>query len=85
VFNAMLATVVFAALFGARSHQAVVDWLHAMPVEGWHLLGYWRRPPQYGAIRNLLIANCPDAFQRALSAWTQEVLRCHAVWKTDFQ
>ena len=50
----MLATVVCATLCGARGYKPIAQWLHAHPVDVWHLLGYLRRPPKWGAFRKLL-------------------------------
>ncbi len=74
-FEAMLATVVCALLCGARGFEAIAEWLHEQPVDFWHALGYLRRPPKWGAFRNLLRAIDVDAFERALTGWIEPLLK----------
>jgi hypothetical protein len=71
----MLATVVCAVLCGARGYEPIAEWLHEQPVDFWHALGYRRRPPKWGAFRNLLRAIDVDAFERALTAWIEPLLK----------
>lgn len=70
----MLAAVVCGLLSGARGYAAVSQWLHAQPVEVWHLLGFFRRPPKQGAFRKLLMKLSPDAFEEAVRRWIRGVL-----------
>ena len=74
-FQAMLATVVCAVLCGVRGVKPIAEWLHDQPLDFWHALGYQRRPPKWGAFRNLLRAIDVDAFERALTAWIEPLLR----------
>jgi hypothetical protein len=73
--EAMLATVVCAVLCGARGYEPIAEWLHEQPVDFWHVLGYRRRPPKWGAFRNLLRMIDVDAFERALTAWIEPLLK----------
>ncbi len=72
--SAMLATVVCAVLCGARSYQAIVQWLHLQPVSTWHRLGYKRTPPQSTCFEELLPRIPPDDLAWALSRWVQDGL-----------
>lgn len=71
---AMLATVVCAVLCGARSYQAIVQWLHLQPVSTWHRLGYKRIPPKSTCFEDLLPEISADALAEALSRWVQDGL-----------
>lgn len=73
--QAMLATVVCAMLCGARGFEPIAEWLHAQPVDFWHALGDRRRPPKWGAFRNLLRAIDVDAFERVLTAWIERQIQ----------
>jgi hypothetical protein len=70
----MLATVVCAVLCGARGYKSIAEWVHAHPLDVWHLLGYRRTPPRWGAFRNLLLALDAVAFERAVAAWVEHHL-----------
>jgi len=70
----MLATVVCATLCGARGYKPIAQWLHAHSVDVWHLLGYQRRPPKWGAFRRLLQEMDAQAFENAVAAWTEHCL-----------
>jgi hypothetical protein len=61
-------------LCGARGFVPIAEWLRLQPVDFWHALGYLRRPPKWGAFRNLLRAIDVDAFERALTAWIEPLL-----------
>lgn len=74
VFAATLAAVVCAMLQGARSYAGIADWIHSQSASLWHALGFWRRPPKLGAIRNLLMALPPGALEQALRQWIAECL-----------
>src|SRR5690606_40806674 len=54
--------------------SALVEWLHDLPVDVWHWMGYTRRPPQKDCFRDLLMALDPDEFQAVLSEWISETL-----------
>jgi hypothetical protein len=71
---AMLAAVVCGLMCGARGYAAVSQWLHAQPVEVWHLLGFFRRPPKQGAFRKLLMKLSPDAFEEVVRRWIRGML-----------
>ncbi len=67
--EAMLASIVCAWLQGARGYEAVAEWIHDQDVELWHALGFTRRPPKKGALRNLLMAILPEHFEQAVRNW----------------
>lgn len=71
---AMLTAVVTGLLCGNRGYQALVEWLHDLPVDVWHWMGYTRRPPKKDCFRDLLVALDPDEFQAVLSEWIGETL-----------
>jgi hypothetical protein len=71
---AMLAAVVCSLLCGARGYAPIAQWLHAQPVEVWHLLGFFRRPPKKEAFRKLLMRIMPEALEEAVSRWVQDAL-----------
>ncbi len=71
--TAILTAVVCAVLCGANGYRPIAQWLHNQSVDFWHFLGFTRRPIKYGALRNLLNAISPDAFEAALEAWLREV------------
>jgi hypothetical protein len=70
----MLAAVVCGLLSGARGYAPIAQWLHAQPVEVWHLLGFCRRPPKKGAFRKLLMRIVPEALEEAVRQWAQAIL-----------
>jgi hypothetical protein len=74
VFAAMLAAVICGVLCGARGYAPIAQWLHAQPVEVWHLLGFLRRPPKKGAFRKLLMRIAPQAFEDAVRRWVDAVM-----------
>lgn len=72
--SAMLAAVVCGLLCGARGYESLVEWLHDLPVDFWHFLGFTRRPPKKDCFRDLLIRLDPAVLDRALVEWiTQEL------------
>lgn len=72
--SAMLTAVVCGVLCGARGYESLVEWLHELPVEVWHWMGYWRTPPKKDCFRDLLMKLDPDLLEQALRAWiTQEL------------
>jgi hypothetical protein len=70
---AILTAVVCAVLSGANGYKPIAHWLHKQPVDFWHFLGFTRRPLNYGALRNVLMAIVPEAFEAALWAWLRAV------------
>ena len=73
--SAILTAVVCAVLCGANGYRPIVEWLHQQPVDFWHFLGFTRRPLQYGALRNLLMAISAESFEAAFAAWLRAT--CH--------
>lgn len=71
---AMLATIICAMLSGARSYQAIADWIHAQERDCWYLLGYTRRPPRLGSFRRLLMKIAPHVLEDVLRPWVQQLL-----------
>lgn len=71
--SAILTAVVCAVLSGANGYRPIAQWLHTQTVDFWHFLGFTRRPIKYGALRNLLNAISPEAFETALAAWLSDV------------
>jgi hypothetical protein len=73
--SAMLTAVVCGVLCGARGYLALVEWLHDLPVDVWHWMGYTRRPPKQDCFRDLLVKLDPAAFEAALRSWITEDLQ----------
>ena len=71
--SAILTAVICAVLAGANGYKPIAQWLHMQPVDFWHFLGFTRRPLKYGALRNLLMALDPRAFEDALLAWLKQM------------
>jgi hypothetical protein len=70
----MLTATICGVLCGARGYESLVEWLHELPVDVWHWMGYTRRPPKKDCFRDLLMRLDPDALERALRSWiTQEL------------
>jgi hypothetical protein len=70
----MLTAVVSALLCGNRGYKAIAEWLHDLPVDVWHWMGYTRRPPKLDCFRDLLMKLDPDGLEAVLSRWIREVL-----------
>jgi hypothetical protein len=70
----MLTAVASALLCGNRGYQAIVEWLHDLPVDVWHWMGYTRRPPRQDCFRDLLMKLDPAVLEAALSRWISETL-----------
>lgn len=70
--SAILTAVICAVLSGANGYKPIAQWLHTQSVDFWHFLGFTRRPIRYGALRNLLMALDPRAFEDALLGWLRE-------------
>lgn len=73
--SAMLTAVVCGLLCGHRGYTALVEWLHDLPVDVWHWMGYTRRPPKLDCFRDLLMRLDPEALERLLSTWIRETLQ----------
>ena len=71
--SAILTAVICAVLSGANGYRPIAQWLHNQTVDFWHFLGFKRRPIKYGALRNVLNAISPDAFETILMAWLRDV------------
>ena len=71
---AMLTAVASALLCGNRGYKAIAEWLHDMPVDVWHWMGYTRRPPKQDCFRDLLMKLDPAALEEVLSDWIQQTL-----------
>lgn len=68
-FSAMLTAVVCGLLCGARGYAGLVEWLHDLDVDIWHLMGFTRRPPKLDAFRDLLMRLDPGNLDHALRQW----------------
>jgi hypothetical protein len=73
--SALLTAVVCGLLCGNRGYEALVEWLHNLPVDVWHWMGYTRRPPQKDCFRDLLMKLNPADLERPLTAWITQVLQ----------
>lgn len=71
----MLTAVVCGVLCGARGYLGVVEWLHDLPVDFWHWMGYTRRPPKQDCFRDLLIKLDPKVLETALRSWLTDDLQ----------
>lgn len=67
--SALLTAVVYSLLCGARGYEGVVEWLHDLPVEIWHWMGFTRWPPKKDAFRDWLIKLDPAELNRMLQQW----------------
>src|SRR5262249_26475633 len=63
-----------AILCGCRGYAAIAQWGRDQPIGLMHRLGYTRRPPSYGAIREVFLRLDVDAFERAVARWVAHVL-----------
>lgn len=72
--SAMRAAVVCGLLCGVRGYVPLVEWLHDLPVEFWHALGFTRRPPRKDAFRDLLQRLDPLVLERVLGEWIEHDL-----------
>lgn len=73
--SAMLTAVVCGVLCGARGYLGLVEWLHDLPVDVWHWMGYTRRPPKQDCFRDLLIKLDPATLEAALRSWIADDLQ----------
>lgn len=71
---AMLTAVATGLLCGNRGYSSLVEWLHDLPVDVWHWMGYMRRPPKDDCFRDLLSRIDPVEFEAVLSKWIGETL-----------
>jgi hypothetical protein len=71
---AMLAAVCCAIPCGARGFKPIAQWLHDQDIALAHALGFTRKPPRWGAFRNLLVALAPGPFEEALARWAEAAL-----------
>lgn len=58
-----------------RGYVSLVEWLHDLPVDVWHWMGYTRRPPKMDCFRDLLVKLDPAALEAALRDWISEDLK----------
>jgi hypothetical protein len=72
--SALLTAVVCGVLCGSRGYLALVEWLHELPVDVWHWMGYTRTPPKQDCFRDLLIKLDPAALEAALRSWITDDL-----------
>ena len=70
----MLTAVASGLLCGNRGYKAIAEWLHDLPVDVWHWMGYTRTPPQQDCFRDLLMKLDPADLEAVLSDWIHEVL-----------
>lgn len=75
--SAMLAAAVCGLLCGARGYEGLVEWLHDLPVDFWHFLGFTRWPPKKDCFRDLLMRLDPAVLDRTLSEWITQELQLH--------
>lgn len=73
--SAMLTAVICGLLCGVRGYEDLVEWLHGLPVDVWHWMGYTRRPPKKDCFRDLLMRLNPEALERCLRAWIEVDLK----------
>lgn len=71
---AILAHACCAILCGCRGYAAIAQWGRDQPIGLMHRLGYTRRPPSYGAVREVFLRLDVDAFERAVARWVAHVL-----------
>jgi len=71
----MLTAVVCGLLCGVRGGTGIVEWLHDLPVDVWHWMGYTRRPPKLDCFRDFLMKVDPEVLDRALNEWIENDLQ----------
>lgn len=71
----MLTAVVCGVLCGVRGYEDLVVWLHGLPVDVWHWMGYTRRPPKKDCFRDLLMRLDPMALEKVLHHWIETELK----------
>lgn len=70
--SAMLAAIVSGLLSGVGNYTELVEWLHDLPLDFVHKLGFTRRPPKLDCFRDLLIKLDPAELDRVLREWVEE-------------
>jgi len=70
--SAMLAAIVSGLLSGVGNYTELVEWLHDLPIDFCHKLGFTRRPPKLDCFRDLLMKLDTAALDRVLRAWVLE-------------
>ena len=71
---AMLTAVATGLLCGNRGYTAIAEWLHDLPVDVWHGMGYTRKPPLQDGFRDLLMKLDPAVLEGVLTRWIEETL-----------
>lgn len=71
----MLTASCCAMLCGAKGYAAIAQWARTQPIEWMHRLGFRRRPPCEGAYQRLFRVLDLTAFEAALAAWADHLLR----------
>ena len=66
---AILAAVVSGYLCGKKSYKAIVDWLHDLPIDFSHFLGFTRWPPNSDCFRELFRRMDSDVLEQVLTTW----------------
>ena len=72
--SAVLALACCAIMCGARGYSAIGQWAHDQDISLMHRLGFTRRPPKSGGIREVLMAVGPAALEAALTRWAEALL-----------
>lgn len=67
--SAMLTAVVCALLCGSRGYEGIVEWVHDLPLDFCHWMGFTRRPPKKDAFRDLLMKLDPFVLEWAIQQW----------------
>ena len=70
--SAILASVICGVLAGQSGVKQIVQWLHAQPVEFWHVLGYTRRPPKETWFQKVLAKLDPEQWEAVVVGWLGE-------------
>jgi hypothetical protein len=70
--SAMLAAVVSGLLCGTEGYTGLIEWLHDLPIDFCHKLGFTRRPPKLDCFRDLLMKLDTEALDRVLREWVLE-------------
>lgn len=70
--SAMLAAIVSGLLCGVGNYTELVEWLHNLPIDFVHKLGFTRRPPKEDCFGDLLKALDSQMLEQVLQAWVEE-------------
>jgi len=65
----MLAAVVTGLLSGVSGYDELVEWLHDLPIDFCHRLGFTRWPPKRDCFRDLFLKLDAEALERVLHEW----------------